>query len=287
MRRKKRSKKKRKKGPVQEYTEPSDKDVQMAKAYGGVAKPQPKRVLPKGLKSPRSSISNTKLNKVVGSVSGLQRNHPSRRDFEEHKGDLNHNQSHVILNETNDPSVMAVPEHHLREEKLKKQKMKELRLKGKLKKKRAGNPGDPDFEKMFGKDIDEFLEDSDWDIESFENMSQYSRGTAKSAFLDGRIRGLESIYLQRLESQMKKGGANPKSKRQQANKPKFRVMQDRFIDDPTLMADNLDGGMSSQMSHNRNNRAFNNNSAMNPAAIRNMSVTAQTQFRGAAQQQYD
>ena len=91
--------------------------------------------------------------------------------------------------------MMAVPEHHIREEKLKKQKMKELRLKGKLKKKRSGNPGDPDFEKMFGKDIDEFLEDSDWDIESFENMSQYSRGTAKSAFLDGRIRGLESIYL--------------------------------------------------------------------------------------------
>jgi hypothetical protein len=91
--------------------------------------------------------------------------------------------------------MMAVPEHHIREEKLKKQKMKELRLKGKLKKKRGANPGDPDFEKMFGKDIDEFLEDSDWDIESFENMSQYSRGTAKSAFLDGRIRGLESIYL--------------------------------------------------------------------------------------------
>jgi hypothetical protein len=67
--------------------------------------------------------------------------------------------------------MMAVPEHHIREEKLKKQKMKELRLKGKLKKKRSGNPGDPDFEKMFGKDIDEFLEDSDWDIESFENMS--------------------------------------------------------------------------------------------------------------------
>jgi hypothetical protein len=32
-------------------------------------------------------------------------------------------------------------------------------------------PGDPDFEKMFGKDIDEFLEDSDWDVESFDNMS--------------------------------------------------------------------------------------------------------------------
>ena len=156
--------------------------------------------------------------------------------------------------------------------------MKELRLKGKLRKKR-GSPGDPDFEKMFGKDIDEFLEDSDWDIESFENMSQYSRGTAKSAFLDGRIRGLESIYLQRLESQMKKGTVS-KSKRQQASKPKFRVMQDRFIDDPSLMVDNADN-MSSNISQNRKSRAQNNTSAMHPAAanIRNMSVTAQTQFR--------
>jgi hypothetical protein len=73
---------------------------------------------------------------------------------------------------------------------------------------------------------------------------------------------------------MKKGGANSKSKRQQANKPKFRVMQDRFIDDPSQMVDNMDGGMSSQMSHQRNNRGLNNISAMNPAAIRNMSVTA-------------
>ncbi len=60
---------------------------------------------------------------------------------------------------------------------------------------RAGGGGDPDFEKMFGKDIDEFLEDSDWDIESFGKMSNFSKGTSRSAFGDGRIRGLESIYL--------------------------------------------------------------------------------------------
>jgi hypothetical protein len=59
---------------------------------------------------------------------------------------------------------------------------------------------------MFGKDIDEFLEDSDWDIESFDRMSNFSKGTAKSALGDGRLRGLESIYLQRLETSMKKGG---------------------------------------------------------------------------------
>lgn len=71
-------------------------------------------------------------------------------------------------------------------------------------------PSDQDFEKMFGRDIDEFLEDSDWDIESFENMSNFSRGTARSAFLDGRIRGLESIYLQRIESKRGAGGLKTK-----------------------------------------------------------------------------
>lgn len=34
---------------------------------------------------------------------------------------------------------------------------------------------DADFEKMFGKDIDEFLEDSEWDIESMDKMSQFSK----------------------------------------------------------------------------------------------------------------
>jgi len=36
---------------------------------------------------------------------------------------------------------------------------------------------DADFEKMFGKDIDEFLEDSEWDIESIDKMSQFSKGS--------------------------------------------------------------------------------------------------------------
>lgn len=42
-------KSKRRKKVVQEYNEPSDKDIQMAKAYGGVARGAPKRMLPKGI----------------------------------------------------------------------------------------------------------------------------------------------------------------------------------------------------------------------------------------------
>lgn len=50
--------KKRKKKVVQEFTEPSDKDIQMAKAYGGVARGAPKRAMPvRNINSPKSSLS--------------------------------------------------------------------------------------------------------------------------------------------------------------------------------------------------------------------------------------
>jgi len=40
---------------------------------------------------------------------------------------------------------------------------------------------DADFEQMFGKDIDQFLEDSEWDIESQDKVSQGSRASRVSA----------------------------------------------------------------------------------------------------------
>lgn len=79
------------------------------------------------------------------------------------------------------------------------------------KRKLAGKPGkiskDADFEKMFGKDIDEFLEDSEWDIESIDKMSQFSKNskqTIRSAAQAGKLRGLEKLYLQRIETSMNK-----------------------------------------------------------------------------------
>jgi len=151
-----------------------------------------------------------------------------RERYEEIKRDQFKEGNNSILDQTNDPSVMAVPEHHLREQKLKQKKMSELRKRNQ--KKRPKMDKDADFEKMFGKDIDEFLEDSDWDIESFERMSQFSRGTARSLRDGSRLRGLESIYLQRLETSMKKGHGRPTKKG--GKQPRFRVLQDRFVDDP-------------------------------------------------------
>ena len=55
-----------------------------------------------------------------------------------------------------------------------------------MKKPRQGTTGnkrginDADFEQMFGKDIDQFLEDSEWDIESQDKVSQGSRASRGS-----------------------------------------------------------------------------------------------------------
>ena len=38
------------------------------------------------------------------------------------------------LNDPNDASMMAVPEHHIREQRLKKQKIKEAKIQAKLRK---------------------------------------------------------------------------------------------------------------------------------------------------------
>jgi hypothetical protein len=50
---------------VQEYSDPSDKDIMMAKAYGGVARGAPKRIIPKGINprgihSPKSQMSHNR-----------------------------------------------------------------------------------------------------------------------------------------------------------------------------------------------------------------------------------
>lgn len=37
-----------------------------------------------------------------------------------------------------------------------------------------GNEYDGDFEKMFGRDIDKYLEESDFDVEEYDKLSQYS-----------------------------------------------------------------------------------------------------------------
>lgn len=59
---------------------------------------------------------------------------------------------------------------------------------------------DGDFEKMFGKDIDQFLEDSEWDIESMDKVSQYSKGSNASKQNEMKLKQMEKLYLKRMEA---------------------------------------------------------------------------------------
>lgn len=51
---------------------------------------------------------------------------------------------------------------------------------------------------MFGKDIDKFLEDSEWDIQSADQVSQNSRNSGAK---EVKIKAMEKVYLKRLEAQ--------------------------------------------------------------------------------------
>lgn len=66
---------KKKKGVVQIYNEPSDKDIQMAKAYGGVARGAPKKGTAKSIYRDSSTPINhrgSRAQMASGTVSGMQ-----------------------------------------------------------------------------------------------------------------------------------------------------------------------------------------------------------------------
>jgi len=58
---------------------------------------------------------------------------------------------------------------------------------------------------MFGKDIDQFLEDSEWDIESQDKVSQGSRGSRNSLANAQKLKAMEKVYLKRMEARPDEG----------------------------------------------------------------------------------
>merc|ERR1712187_1054599 len=75
-----------------------------------------------------------------------------------------------------------------------RQNIDDMRQKRKGTRTRKGDATDGDFEKMFGKDIDQFLEESEWDIDSYKKM-----------------RAMEKVYLQRIEASAEKKSAYHKT----------------------------------------------------------------------------
>lgn len=119
----------------------------------------------------------------------------------------------------------------------------DMRARGGTKKRNDG-----DFEQMFGRDIDKYLEESEWDIESYEKMSHFSRGSGKGSIRGGaKLKTMEKAYLQRIEADggAKKGYGKkaqgslmtgPGKKTQATKKPPaFREFQDRFVDNPDFI----------------------------------------------------
>ena len=68
---------------------------------------------------------------------------------------------------------------------------------------RAGRSdfNDGDFEKMFGKDIDQYLEGSEFDLDEYDRMSQFSHGTGRNSMANAKLKTMENVYLQRIETQ--------------------------------------------------------------------------------------
>lgn len=57
---------------------------------------------------------------------------------------------------------------------------------------------DLDFEKVYGKDIEQFLDDSEWDIDSFDKVSLSDGGDGKNEPMAGRmteVMTLEQAFL--------------------------------------------------------------------------------------------
>ena len=52
-----------------------------------------------------------------------------------------------------------------------------------------------EFEKVYKKDIDKFIEGSDFEVESLAGFSEISKGTFKSVMQNPRMKGLEKVYL--------------------------------------------------------------------------------------------
>lgn len=185
----------------------------MAGAYGGVAKKKIKRPgvkyttdIDAGLRdiaTPASAFMRDPSKKMMTSLSGFahmagnessrgHRNpHTNRLRSSAGRSDAGSNlgsrigrkAAELTAQRRMNDSTSKLMDPQQREDLLKQQQMDQInRVKAaKLAaaKKKAVKSGkiskDADFEKMFGKDIDEFLEDSEWDIESMDKMSQFSK----------------------------------------------------------------------------------------------------------------
>lgn len=175
-RKKKKKRRRRKKKPKQEFEDPTAADFKMARAYGGEARGRPARKL-KRKNSGRSTSSRISR--------GFSK--PARRDqFFKGTGSVSGRDQNQLRTLRSDHSKGGLGRTGLTTKKPKK---------------RGPNSkvSNQDFDKIYDRKLDEFLDNSSYEFESLgppsKNMSRQG-----SAHGDHRLKGLESIYLQRLEA---------------------------------------------------------------------------------------
>ena len=98
----------------------------------------------------------------------------------------------------------------------------QVKKNGSIKPESEAPPGDKNFEQVYGKEVDDFLNDSDWEVDSMVD-SVHSNKSKRSA-MSGKVKGLESIYLQRLEGSKKRKEKRSKMR----NRTKGRFRTDRY-----------------------------------------------------------
>lgn len=84
----------------------------------------------------------------------------------------------------------------------------------------------------------DLLEDNEFD---FDSIAPPSQSLSRQASMQGgpRLKGLESIYLQRLEANPSKKALGVSKQKKKKKGTKFRNLQDRFHDDPDYIASGL------------------------------------------------
>jgi hypothetical protein len=231
----KKKKKKKKKKPA-EYEDPSLREHLLAGAYGGVAKPKPKRQnirqttnIDAGLRdlaTPASAFMRDPSRQNMQSYSGFANiagaesaRGGGKRTYGASGGARGNRSSYGGRSDvgSNIGSRMGGTstknlDPQQREALLKKRQMDEIQRKKAAKEKAQGGKGakfskDEDFEKLFGQDVEKFLDDSEWDIDSIDKLSYLSKGSkgsVRSASQAGKLRGLEKLYLQRIETSVNK-----------------------------------------------------------------------------------
>lgn len=271
---KKKTKKKKKTGYL-EYLMPTSREVNMADAYGGQAKGQFRR---QGVKYDKERLMNriktpanipggrAQLEALAATVAGFHK--PNQSKIMMRNDDLDNRSARgptsrpprvkrnqlMGNNDSHDGTGSLAGGRSSRKPAGRDShgNLNELRMRKMNTANRKADQGEGDFEKMFGKDVDQYLEGSEFDLDEYDKLSQFSRGTGRNSAANMKLKAMEQVYLQRIEADsvskkqsFRTGGMAPSSttataigaKKQKSPKkpPAFREFQDRFVDQPEFI----------------------------------------------------